>query len=529
MWFQVFVTLLSLTITCRCSTNIWFSANEYTGYVNDSTQLNCTVTGLLNEDIVIFSRKKTANDKEQILSTFEISKQATLIVSGIHISTVKMSSSDYLLVLAIDSVSCEDRGAYFCKVGDRQALARLIIWQKPDIPKFTVSKIIVEKRYMLAEHPLICEGEVGGPDGNIFVETYTNGSYNQYQYYPISRNISVSEDTCSTYLTLKFAVPGYVSLALNNTAMRCVATNNITLVQNMSKPASQTKRLYVVPATYCNGLINGNYRHPYECTMFIECSAEWVIADTCKTLCAHVEGMGKISCQNCSSVDCMDHESTSATTTARTTPAICSLDPDTPTMTLPSDIYENQRTNVVCTAQLGYPPGSLRTEINLNEGTALRSESLDIISKGNCSTIGRINLELNLNSTFNGSKILCIVRGPNNDRPSLFQEKIILIKSQSTASTTIKPREPHFEVLDMPNHIIGPLVGIPAVLLVAIVIAVVIHYLRERRRAQPSRSRGESVTVSTISIYRVNFIGNSECPLDNGYVQVSGQQNILDC
>ncbi|KAK3605362.1 hypothetical protein CHS0354_040952 [Potamilus streckersoni] len=180
-----------------------------------------------------------------------------------------------------------------------------------------MSKIIVENRYMLAEYPLICEGEVGEPGGNIFVEMYTYGSYTQYEYYNVSKETSLSEETCSMYMKLKFAVPGNMSLALNNTAMRCVATNNFILSHNLAPPASQPKRLYVVPDTYCQGLTNGNYKHPYECTMFIECRDKWVIPDTCRTLCTHVDGVGIISCQNCSSVDCTDQATIKETSTAK--------------------------------------------------------------------------------------------------------------------------------------------------------------------------------------------------------------------
>ncbi|KAK3605361.1 hypothetical protein CHS0354_040951 [Potamilus streckersoni] len=63
------------SLTKEALRDVRFSADEYTDYVNEATQLNCTVAGLLSDDIVIISRKKTASDNEQILSSSDVSKQ----------------------------------------------------------------------------------------------------------------------------------------------------------------------------------------------------------------------------------------------------------------------------------------------------------------------------------------------------------------------------------------------------------------------------------------------------------------------
>ncbi|KAK3601887.1 hypothetical protein CHS0354_041821 [Potamilus streckersoni] len=117
-----------------------------------------------------------------------------------------------------------------------------------------------------------CEGLVGKPASQMFVEANISGLFQEYHFPTIPSENNATEIQCNTRQLYQFY--DTFNMSWNGSAIRCAVKN----ARTNEIMRSSLHILKVISENYCVGKGNNLYPHPYECQKFIRCEASQVYA-----------------------------------------------------------------------------------------------------------------------------------------------------------------------------------------------------------------------------------------------------------
>ncbi|KAK3610076.1 hypothetical protein CHS0354_032162 [Potamilus streckersoni] len=204
-----------------------------------------------------------------------ITQQSTYINrTGLVVSQgafVKENNASVKIVFTYN-LTCNDSGMYDCKaIGNTTTSSsiNLNILSVPSIPTLTLSPWIVENQITLGDRMFRCEGMVGRPASQIFVEANVSGVFERYDFPSVINNTEVG---CNTKQSYQFFYTFNMSWHGRN--INCAVRNAKTNATIRSQP----KPIEVVPGNYCASSGDDKlYPHPYECNKFIRCNQYTII------------------------------------------------------------------------------------------------------------------------------------------------------------------------------------------------------------------------------------------------------------
>ncbi|KAL3847356.1 hypothetical protein ACJMK2_018271 [Sinanodonta woodiana] len=251
------------------NSGVSISPSEITGFINDTVQINCTVTGIMSNDSVIVSRLIPTFQGEEILSILTNGNSTKNNLTWIRFSTTVVSANSMIIHITINFLQCRDGGTYRCKTGNRTAIASLAIWSKPDKPSLMLPVEVVSDGFNQAGDPFVCKGNVGYPGGNLLALIKSNGTFKEVQPY----KVNVTKGTisnCQKVDIFEFYL-GKFTMDLHNSTLRCVAANNETIASGESDPYDE-KVLLLVPGTTCSGMDGLTLPYPFDdCKKYVLC------------------------------------------------------------------------------------------------------------------------------------------------------------------------------------------------------------------------------------------------------------------
>ncbi|XP_052218702.1 uncharacterized protein LOC127836255 [Dreissena polymorpha] len=194
---------------------------------------------------------------------------------------------DTLVVrLLIANVSCNDSGEYTCSLQqnpEAKAVTTLNIERLPEEPRLTMSREIIHNKFTLGDRPFICEGQLGVPAGNLFIESDFQDEFKPFLDIN-NRNNSIGfifkEETianaCGTYQKLYFAFHK-ADFTMNLRKFRCSIKPSESLA-NQNVKLSGVGTIKVVPDTWCQNVTSESIiEHPYLCHVGVSCDAKGAI------------------------------------------------------------------------------------------------------------------------------------------------------------------------------------------------------------------------------------------------------------
>ncbi|KAK3601885.1 hypothetical protein CHS0354_041818 [Potamilus streckersoni] len=241
------------------TTVVTFESSKREVYIGDSDlSMTCNVSKHQHLTRVEISSRlgNIANITQQLPYKY---KTGVVVSDG---SFVKENNASVKITFAYN-LTCNDDGKYDCKaIGNTTVSSsiNLTILSKPNIPTLTLSPWIVENQTTLSDRMFRCEGMVGKPVSQMFVEANISGSFEQYNFPSVINN---TEFNCSTKQNYQFSYA--FDMSWHGRSIRCTTSLNIS---------SDPKTIEVVPANYCVNMGTGDdkfYPHPYECGKYIRC------------------------------------------------------------------------------------------------------------------------------------------------------------------------------------------------------------------------------------------------------------------
>ncbi|KAK3601891.1 hypothetical protein CHS0354_041825 [Potamilus streckersoni] len=253
--------------------NVKFEPSKRDVYIGDSDlSMTCNISNHQQLTRIELYQESAREGKRELIAN--ITKQLQLkFRDGIDLQTaVIMADYATVKIRFTNSLTCNDDGMYYCVVigsATFTASINLSIFSEPNDLTLILSPWIVENESTKADRMFRCEGMVGRPASNMFVEANISGSFKRHDFPAVITNTQVN---CTTNQNYQFYYA--FNMSWNGQNIRCAVTNLRNNITTWSLP----KTIEVVRESYCAGKRDNYYPHPYECTKFIWCIKEKIIA-----------------------------------------------------------------------------------------------------------------------------------------------------------------------------------------------------------------------------------------------------------
>ncbi|KAL3876711.1 hypothetical protein ACJMK2_034513 [Sinanodonta woodiana] len=255
---------------------VTFEPSKREAYIGDNDlSMTCKVSS--HQDlrrVEIYFESSRLGTKE-IIATVEPQYNVTYM-KGIILSKAAFTKDNANVTIVFTyNLTCNDDGIYHCKaVGAANFTYSITLTMSsvPEDPILTLSPWIQENKPTLADRMFRCAGTVGRPEGLMFVEANISGLFQRYDFPSVINNTQVN---CTINQNYQFYYT--FNMSWHGRDIRCAVKN----ARNNQTKWSLPKAIEVVSENYCVGKgDNRFYPHPYECTKYVGCSQDKIIAIT---------------------------------------------------------------------------------------------------------------------------------------------------------------------------------------------------------------------------------------------------------
>ncbi|KAK3604662.1 hypothetical protein CHS0354_007206 [Potamilus streckersoni] len=259
--------------------DIYFVPPSSSGYIGSSHSITCIARDMMSIMSVKIERQTISGLHE--VASLSIDRTSTANFIGIRIRNTSMINSTAATVyMDFDSLTCADKGDYFCTIGAFSSRGNLSVLRKPEVPQLVTfpTSGIVENT---ASGTINCTGEVGYPARKLVFESNKGGN-NTFARVPFSFTSTQMEGECSTTYSATFSYT--FNMDWNNSVIRCKIDTEDVLGDNGTSLYVDRKVL-IIPGNICKTSNALFVPHPYACRKYLWCADRIYLQDCSPPLC----------------------------------------------------------------------------------------------------------------------------------------------------------------------------------------------------------------------------------------------------